>query len=139
MWDGMGWDLLDGMVIIGCRQSKSTFDANKKTCKDNMPFVVVHTQFPNTFSESLKMSKKVIGVVAATIGALVVAVLVGVLTVGVVTAAAIINIEESGQYLNNDVRNGSSPTSSTMINEAESTTTTRSNTTTTTSTIKTSK
>ena len=102
-----------------------------------MPIVVVHTQFPNTFSESLKMSKKVIGLVAATIGALVVAVLVGVVTVGVVTAAAIINIEESGQY--HDVRNGSSATSSTMINEAESTTTTRSNTTTTTSTIKTSK
>ena len=102
----------------------------KKTCKVKMPFVEVNTQFPNIFSESLKMSKKVIGVLAAIL-----------VVVAVVTVAT---IKESGHYLNKDVRNGSSPTSSTMINDpAESTTTTSSTTTTTTTTstytIKTSK
>ena len=95
-----------------------------------MPFVEVNTQLPNIFSESLKMSKKVIGVLAAIL-----------VVVAVVTVAT---IKESGHYLNKDVRNGSSPTSSTMINgPAESTTTTSSTTTTTTTTttctIKTSK
>ena len=105
-----------------------------------MPFVE-NTQCPNIldisflyiryiFSESLKMSKKVIGMLAAIL-----------VVVAVVTVAT---IKESGHYLNKDGRNGSSPTSWTMINDsAESTTTTNSTTTTTTTTttctIKTSK
>ena len=70
-----------------------------------------NTHFPNIFSESIKMSKKVIGVVAASL-----------VVVAVVTVATIINIKELGQYLNKDVRNGLLPTSSTMINDPGSTT-----------------